>query len=148
MLPFRILALGILIVSLIADTDHFKFVMYPDMQLILGSVIVAILVFADVIVGLTLGFALFVLYIRVYADYTGIDVTWNSIFKPFEGKNESEYITPEHLKDAQNNVINSDNAPLIGFKDPYGEKVLSAQGMDSEIPGIDYKSFEDNWTPY
>ena len=48
----------------------------------------------------------------------------------------NEYITEQHLKDAQNNVVNNSNE-YIGIKGVYGEPVYSSQGIDKIMPGFD-----------
>lgn len=150
-LPFRILALTVLIVSLIADTDDFKFFMRADMQFLLGVLVVAVIIFGDAIVGFTLGLAVFVVYMRVYSDYLGIDLSWLPTVKkePSTDKMLANYITPENLKDAQNNVFDmkATSVELKGIQDPYGKGVMGAQGMDSTFPGIDTYAPVENWTP-
>jgi len=146
MLPFRILAVAILIVSMVADTTHFKFVMYPDMQLVFGSIIVATIIFADVVVGFTLGLALFVLYIRVYAEYTGVELSWASLMNGRLTVPKTSYITPQNLKDAQSNVFDerSYTEEIKGPTGPNDSGIYGAQGLNATLPGYEHIP-ENNW---
>ena len=152
LLPVRILALTILIVSVVADTSDFKFFMRADVQFALGVAVVAIVLFGDAIVGLALGLAVFVVYMRVYSDYLGIDLSWMpSAYKKNASTDKvlGEYITPENLKDAQDNVFDTKSAAIEmrGITDPYGKGVMGAQGMDAKFPGMDMFAPVENWTP-
>lgn len=127
----------------------------PEIQLLLGTVVVLYLVLKDAIAGLIAGFALLIVYFRVYADMMGVSfqevIGLNSpslqslwSMTPFSSK-EVPYITPENLLSAQNNVVNTSNyeAEMKGVRGVYGEDVYGAQGMDKTMPGYSAVLGED-----
>lgn len=150
MLPLRILAIATLLVSLIIDTADMKDIIKPEVQIILGIGIVAIIMFVDSITGLIIGLMVLVIYLRVYAKLYNIklesivdiknlisDDPKNLKNYPMESLVDNNYITPKNLEDAQNNIIdrkNYDNE-YKGIKGVYNKGVLGAQGVDKEFPG-------------
>ena len=139
----------VLIAAMLVDPSYFQNIIQPDIQIVLGTFVVAIILLDNVIAGLVLGLAVFVIYMRVYADKYGIT------FGMLTRKNNShkypmksllkEYITPEHLKDAQDNTFDTESfdKSMIGIHGVYGEAVYSAQGIDKVMPGLDkYASLE------
>lgn len=127
----------------------------PEVQLLLGTVVVLYLVLKDAIAGLIAGLALLIVYFRVYADMMGVSfqevIGLNSpslqslwSMTPFSSK-EVPYITPENLLSAQNNVVDTSNyeAEMKGVRGVYGEDVYGAQGMDKTMPGYSAVLGED-----
>lgn len=151
MLPLRILAIAVLFVSLIVDTADFKDIIKPDVQIILGVGIVSIIMFVDSITGLILGLTILIIYLRVYAKMYGIKIEnivdvknlllngdHNTSKYPMETLvNDTNYITPKNLEDAQNNVFDKKvfDKQYIGINGIYGKGVLGAEGIDKEFPG-------------
>ena len=140
MIP-KLLALIVLIVSLFIDINYVQFIINPDVQLILGTVIVAIIVFFDAWVGLLLAIGTFILYLRVYSKKYGINMREIITGKktanyPMETLVDA-YITPKNLEDAQNNIVseNAYNKEIKGIKGVYNEPVYGAQGIDTTMPG-------------
>lgn len=151
----RILALILLFVATFVPTEMVGFMVRPEIQLLLGTVVVLYLVLKDAIAGLIAGFALLIVYFRVYADMMGVSfqevIGLNSpslqslwSMTPFSSK-EVPYITPENLLSAQNNVVNTSNyeAEMKGVRGVYGEDVYGAQGMDKTMPGYSAVLGED-----
>lgn len=138
----RVVSLALLITATIVDPRGFEVLVRSDVQLILASVIIFLLVFVDHIMGFILGLTALVLYSRVFMAKYGI-----SLFDAAKGgpmtPNTAEYVTPWHLKDAQNNVVDED-----AFEKPYkgvnGDNVYSAQGLDAKIlPGLPTTPYEN-----
>jgi MFS superfamily sulfate permease-like transporter len=152
MLPLRILAIAVLVVSLLIDTADFQDIIKPDVQIILGVGIVAIIMFVDSITGLILGITILIIYLRVYAKMYNINlesiVDIKNLLSNYDDTNtkrysseslvDGNYITPKNLEDAQNNVFdkNKYETELIGIKGIYGKGVYGAQGFDKELPGF------------
>jgi hypothetical protein len=84
------------------------------------------------------------MYVRVYARMYGIRLGLptnpNAISNIYPMKSlVKQYITPENLKDAQDNTFNATNVNvgMKGVKGVYGEEVYGAQGLDKIMPGFD-----------
>jgi hypothetical protein len=146
MLTDRIVALFVLIVATLAPIRFLGFVVIPEMQLILGTLVVLYLLIRDPLSGLLLGVALLLMYFRVFAAKYGF--TWKNIIKPLSKKSAhqypmvpslvSDYITPDHLRSAQNNIVDDKDYQIEvkGIDGIYGETVYGAQGMDPTMPGF------------
>ena len=140
MLP-KAISFIILIITLFIDTKYIQFVINPDVQLILGTIIIAIIVFFDAWAGLLLAIATFILYLRVYSNKYGINI--RDIISGRKTENYpmetlvDAYITPKNLEDAQNNIISESayNKEIKGIKGVYNEPVYGAQGIDTTMPG-------------
>lgn len=137
----RILALLVVIAAAVVPLDALKIVNSKVAQLILASVVVLWMIFVDLYAGLLLGVALLVAYFRNNSQHI---LTWGGW--GFGGNRNGgpiasliqDYITPEHLRDAQTNVVDiSDyNTEMKGIVGVYGESVYGAQGMDDTMPGF------------
>jgi MFS superfamily sulfate permease-like transporter len=153
MLPLRILAIAVLLVSLLVDTSDLKDVVKPEVQIIFGIAIVAIIMFVDSITGLIFGLTLLLVYLRVYAKMYNIkldslvdiqnllmsDVNKNpndSTNYPNESLVGINYITPKNLEDAQNNIVDGKASQYVGIQGIYNQGVFGAQGMDDKYPGF------------
>jgi hypothetical protein len=140
MLP-KIISIGLLLATLLIDIKYVQFIVNPDIQLILGTTIIAIIVFFDAWAGLILAIAVFILYLRVYSNKYGLNIS--EILTGRQSKNypmESlvdAYITPKNLEDAQNNIVSDTayNKEIKGIKGVYNEPVYGAQGIDTTMPG-------------
>ena len=142
MLP-KAIAFIILVVSLLINVKLIHFIVNPDIQLILGTIIITILIFFDTWTGLILAIAVFVTYLRVYSNKYGLNIKdilagRKTVNYPMETLVDA-YITPKHLEDAQNNIINETayNKEIKGIKGVYNEPVYGAQGIDTSLPGYD-----------
>jgi hypothetical protein len=141
MLP-KVLACIVLIVAILIDVKYVDMIIQPDIQLLLGTIIVGIIVFFDAVAGLILGIGLLVLYLRVYSKKYNIHIREIITGKNMHNyPNESlvtAYVTPAHLKDAQTNVVDPEKywSEVKGFSGPYNEPVYGAQGIDSTMPGF------------
>jgi len=137
------LASIVVLVSLLVDTHYFENIVKPDIQIVIGTLVVFIILFDNALTGLLLGIAVLIMYLRVYAKTFGIDF-WNfdkttKISDKYPMRSIlGSYVTPEKLRDAQNNVIDSPSVdtPIIGIQEMYGFPVYSAQGIDKVMPGI------------
>ena len=141
----------VLLVSLMLDSSHFKFIVKPELQVIIGTCIVAVLLFDNAASGFILGLSVIIMYMRVHARDYGMNLDIMSLFdgsKSFKLRKggamnslvkKSEYISPENLKDAQNNVVSPENynEPVVGLHGTKDRPVYGAQGTDSFMPGYD-----------
>jgi hypothetical protein len=138
----------VLVLSVIVDPSFFANIVKPDIQVVLGTLVVAIVLFDNVASGLILGVSVLIMYMRVHAREYGIDLNlWNLVTGKLKYDPKSypmkslvkQYITPENLKDAQDNTFDADNykKEMVGVKGVYGEAVYSAQGTDRMMPGLD-----------
>lgn len=104
----------------------------PEAQMVIATIVVAIILFLDPISGLMLGTAALIFYYRFHSllvtDNTGKVLDLN---KPIV----TRYITEENLHDAQNNLIAPDVPDYVGIKSVYGEPIYGAQGgKNKDIP--------------
>jgi hypothetical protein len=141
----KLLATIIVIVSLIIDLKYVQYIINPDIQLIIGTTIIAIIIFGDAFAGLLLAVAVFILYFRVYSLKYGVNIK-DIIYGPANGNKTSNYpmgqlfdgyITPKNLEDAQTNIVSEPayNKEIKGIKGVYNEPVYGAQGIDKMMPG-------------
>lgn len=104
-------------------------------QLGLAVLIVGLVVY-DPFLGLLVGIGAIVGYARIHAAILGPIVG----LRPGSTELITPYVTAQHLKDAQNNVVNDTEyeRPIKGIKGVYGEPVYSAQGTENNkdiLPG-------------
>lgn len=128
----RIGSLLLLTLATLLNPSYMRFVVRPDVQVVLGAAIVAFLVFVDYVAGFIAGLALLVMYNRVYMDMygiTGFDLTMYPM---------TSLVTSEDLGKIQSNVFDDAkyDKPYTGVQGVYGERVYSAQGLDNEMPGM------------
>lgn len=141
MLADRIFALVILIVATLLPIKVLEFVVIPEAQLILGTLVVLYILMRDPLAGLVMGLALLITYFRVFAAKYGFSWKhWMSKRKtdyPMASL-VTDYITPDHLRSAQNNVVDERDysIELKGINGVYGEEVYGAQGLDAKMPGF------------
>ena len=108
----------------------------PESQMVIATIIIAIILFLDPISGVMLGTAALIFYYR----YHSLLVTDNSgkvldLNKPMV----TRYITEENLRDAQNNLVAADVPDYVGIEGVYGEPVYGAQGnKNKDIPVSGY----------
>lgn len=137
MLSDRIFAVLLLLIATLVPTRVLNVVTIAEVQLILGTLVVLYLLLRDPVAGLIMGIALLMAYFRAYRAKYGI--TWNPFSKDTYPMSSlvTDYITPEHLKNAQNNVVNETDyaKELKGIQGVYGEEVYGAQGLDNTMPG-------------
>ena len=138
----RILSLVVLILSMLLNTESMKGIINPDVQLLLGTIVVAIIIFLDSVSGLLLGLSLLIAYLRVYAKKYNInmkEIITNKRTRDYPNAPliSSYYITPKDLENAQNNIVSNDNynKEVKGFTGVYNEPVYGAQGIDKIMPG-------------
>ena len=134
----------LLLIAVFADSVYFQNIVKPDIQVVLGTLIVGVVLFDKPLAGLAMGLAVMIMYLRVYARSYGI--TLNLFGNNTRGLSNKypmksllkDYITPMNLKDAQDNVVNNDNLTqeIKGVKGVYGEAVYGTQGQDKIMPGL------------
>jgi Mg2+/Co2+ transporter CorB len=133
----RVIALLVVIVAAVVPFDVLAFIKSEVVQFVLACIVVLWMIFMDVYAGLLLGVALLIAYFRMNSQHI-LSWSWNW------GRNKGpmatlvqDYITPENLHDAQNNVVSiSDySTEMKGIDGVYGEPVYGAQGMDKVMPG-------------
>ena len=153
-------ALGIvvLLIALMLDSNNFRFIVKPEYQVIVGTIVIAVIIFDEALSGLLLGLAVIIMYTRVIARKAGIKLdimdllgktsqtseTQKSNYKqetPLQNGSpmrklvkETNYITPSNLVDAQNNIIDTKNYTntYVGIPEMYGKPVYSAEGTDTD----------------
>jgi hypothetical protein len=135
----RIVSLLVLVAAAIVPVDVISFFQLREIQFVAAVLIVVITVLYDYLSGLILGLTLIVIYYRLHHKY--LTYVRNDTSVRLGGPMVSlvrEYITPQHLEDAQNNIINDVDArqEMVGIRGVYGEDVYGAQGMFKTLPGM------------
>jgi hypothetical protein len=135
----RIFAVFLIALAFVVNKKYLEFIAKPDAQAILGTLVLIIIIFGDTITGLLLGILLIVIYGRYYMDLT------NNVIK--SAKNNKypmvslidPYVTPENLKDAQDNTVLVANAEdeVKGLNGMFDDPVYGAQGFDKTMPGFE-----------
>lgn len=140
-----------ILVAILLDSEYFIFIMKPEYQVILGTIVIAIILFDNAFAGLLCGLAVIIMYTRVIAHKYGINLDIMALFeekhgspnKPTVMKNGNPmndlvktvpYITPKNLLDAQNNIVDprTYNDTYIGITNLKGSPIYSAEGTDKE----------------
>lgn len=136
----RVIGAFTVLVATLVPLEYLKFATVPEVQFIVGTIIVLYILFGDAAAGLLFGIAVLIIYFRAYSGKIGI--TWDSLFfspkKSYTSSMVTDYITPEHLERAQTNVFNEDDyrQEMKGIEGVYGEAVYGAQGLaDDLLPG-------------
>ena len=133
------LALAMFVLAFFVNLERFAFLRRDEVQLVLGMIIVAVIMFVDAIAGLLLGLGLLVLFYRTHDALMGVRGAdgWAGSFRDRDLMVTLEdYVTPAHLERAQHNTIdNNMSAKMIGIQDPYGGAVYDAQGAFNGMPG-------------
>jgi len=135
-----LLAILVFVLSFFVDLKAFAFLKKDEVQLVLGVLVVAVLLFVDATVGLLLGLALLVIFYRTHSAMMASMTSWKGHGRDGDFLVTMEdYVTPEHLARAQSNTFSEENmrAKMIGIKGPYGEPVWDAQGAYDALPGKD-----------
>jgi hypothetical protein len=142
----RIAGLAVLLTGTLIDPVSVQFIVRPELQIVIAAVIVFCVLFVDHIFGFILGLAALTTYTRVFMHKYGRTPFSMSL----NGRGAlTPYVTPKNLEDAQNNVVDPKEmtTPYVGAKGIYGERVYSAQGLDTELPGLEKSVGEDFTKP-
>lgn len=139
-----VVACALLCIAVLVDSFYFEIILKHDIQVVLGTLVIAVILFDSPIAGLIMGLAVIIMYMRAYGRSFGVtfnlfDNNRNALAKKYPMKSlVTKYITPENLKDAQDNVVDDNNmkAEIKGVKGVYGEQVYGAQGQDKVMPGL------------
>jgi len=138
----RLVALFLIILVSLINVSYLKFISTIEWQIILGTIIIALILFGDAITGLLFGLLFLITYLRYYMVKFNINF-WETKYNKYPMKSlvTTDYITEQNLKDAQNNIVNerSYKTAYVGVRGVYGEDVYSAQGTDKTdkiMPGI------------
>ena len=133
------LSLAVFVLAFFVDLERFAFLRRDELQLVLGVLVVAFILFVDSVAGLLLGLSLLVLFYRTHEALLGVRGSdgWAGSFRDKDLMVTLEdYVTPAHLDRAQTNTIDANvNAKMIGIQDPYGGAVYDAQGAFIGMPG-------------
>lgn len=127
----RAFSLVLLILASLFEVNKDSLLLKREILFIISTSIVLIILLVDAITGFILALAVITLIVKMY----NIKLPWIN-----EDKNAEkliEYITPEDLKNAQNNIVIEDNQyekEWKGIKGVYGEDVYGAQGLEI-LPG-------------
>jgi hypothetical protein len=146
---FRIISLLFLIFVTLIDIPINKRLKDPQWQFIIAFIIILILLLIDTGIGFILALAFLIIYFKIYNKYFLRNILSNGSNTTNSGNNDSNgsnskdaninnliklnYISPEHLLSAQNNIvdINNYNTEVKGFEKGYNnENVYGAQGTD------------------
>jgi len=137
----------LLMVAIMFDSDHFKFIVKPEYQVIAGTFVIAIILFDNALAGLMCGLAIIIMYTRVIGRKYGINLDIMTLFETTNKTNplkpgnpmrklvkETPYISPANLLDAQNNIVDSKsyNDSYVGIPKINGFSVYSAEGTTKE----------------
>ena len=128
MLQFlRVVSLLILIVLSLVDFKFVSFMVQKEWLYVLSTVILIIILFVDAITGFILALGLITLILKMY----NVQVPWG--YNSKQDEKMLDYITPEHLRSAQNNIIIDEEnykKEWKGIQGVYGEDVYGAQGLE------------------
>lgn len=146
MMFVRMLALVLLVLLTLAPEHLFVDFVKMDVQLILATIVVAIMVIYDVYTGFILALGLIILYYRLYGGMMLYGRGDEARKLGPMANLVTRYVTPEHLHDAQSNVVDGpgNNTEIIGITGVYGEPVYGAQGLDKTMPG--YENPDSQWS--
>ena len=129
MLQFlRALALLVLILVALVDFKFLSVLLKKEWLYVIAVVILFVLLFVDPIAGFIFGLAMVTLIVKMY----NVRLPWGytSTKKDDDVLN---FVTPDHLRNAQNNIIIEEDAyekDYKGIEGVYGEEVYGAQGLD------------------
>lgn len=140
----RLLCFLLLVAVLIMDLVNTK-LKNPQVQVMVAVIIMFVFVFIDPLSGFFLACSIFVMYFKLF-NKDGNGKNLSNLIRKNEDKNEDDtthfgnYITPEHLKSAQDNVISDINNEITPFDnfDQNNATVYGAQGLSNEMPGFNY----------
>jgi MFS superfamily sulfate permease-like transporter len=131
MLQFlRILAVILLIVVGLVDPMKLQFSLAKEWQYIIAVAILFTLIFIDSVLAFIFALILVTMYIKIY------DVRIPRLIqKDVYNEDLLDFITPENLREAQNNVVDADvyQKEYKGIQGVYGEQVYGAQGIDQDL---------------
>lgn len=142
MLLTIVIACALLCMAVFLDSQYFEIMLKQDIQVVLGTLVIAVILFDSPIAGLIMGIAVIIMYMRAYGRRFGITFPFehdNTVSKKYPMQSLiKKYITPENLKDAQDNVVDENNSKveIKGVKGVNGEQVYGAQGQDQVMPGL------------
>lgn len=129
MLQFlRAFALLVLILIAILDFKLLSVLLKKEWLYVLSVVILFIFLFMDPIAGFILALAMITLIVKMY----NIRLPWGYRTKE-DDDDILNFVTPEHLRNAQTNIIIEEDAyekDYKGIEGVYGEEVYGAQGLD------------------
>lgn len=135
----RIIAMLVIVAAAVVPEVALEFLHSRVVEFIAAFIVVAIMIIYDVYTGLLLGLALMIAYFRLN---TQMILSWGSLWSGARNGGPmanlvQDYITPEHLHDAQSNVfdVNDYDIEMKGIDGVYGEPVYGAQGLDASMPG-------------
>jgi len=154
----RIISLLFLIFITLIDIPINKRLKDPQWQFIIAFIIILILLLVDTGIGFILALAFLIIYFKIYNKYflsnllNGISTSTNSANDSNNSNSKDcninnliklNYISPEHLLSAQNNIVDikNYNTEVKGFEKGYNnENVYGAQGTD--IDKNNFKGYE------
>lgn len=130
----RILALVALVIVSIIDLPRIHWMRNEEIQMLMGTIIIFVLVMYDVVLGAILSVTLFLAYFRLNkANFNVFDWAFTKSYGDIL-ETTSPYVTEAHLQSAQSNIISDADydKEMIGIEgDVYG-----AQGIDKLMPGL------------
>jgi hypothetical protein len=106
----------------------------PYMQVILSIIVLSILIFVDALSGFLLTCSMLIIYYKLFNVVSIFSKSKKT--DTFKKEYLMDYISPIHLKKAQDNIWNEDkiNNEHKGFIPENGE-LYGIQGLDSDYPG-------------
>lgn len=145
----RTLSLICLLALILLPKEYIQIFKKSEVQIIVATIVIIILLLYDAFAGLVLGVALIVVYVRLYSTMIPYKVRDNGIDVPDEVRNKGpmacligKYITEEHLSSAQTNTVDDSqlDTQIIGIPALDREQVFGAQGIYQKITGVDHIS--------
>lgn len=142
----RLLCFLLLVAVLVMDLVNVK-LKNPQVQIMVAIIIMFVFVFIDPLSGFFLACSIFVMYYKLFnQNGQGLSnfVRKNEDKKEDDTTHFGNYITPEHLNSAQDNVISDMNNEITPFDnfDQFNNNtnatVYGAQGLSTEMPGYNY----------
>ena len=139
-------ALGIvvLLIALLIDSDNFKFIVKPEYQVIVGTIVIAIILFDDALPGLLFGLAVIIMYSRVIARKAGINLDLLSLLNKNNANSANQSQNPKYNY-TQETKLQQGSAmrKLVKDSDSNSDYVSPANLLDAQNNIIDTKNYNN-----
>ena len=142
----RVICFLILVIALLLNIVD-KRLKNPNVQIVVAIIIMFIFVFIDPLAGFFLACAIFVIYYKLFVPVKEAQIKKSEEYTgagyPDDTTTFGSYITKEHLRQAQDNVVSDLNDEIVGFNDEFvnnTDAIYGVQGLSKDMPGY-HQSF-------
>lgn len=134
----RLASIVLLVVALFVPIRYFKLLLDQYVLTTVGTIAIFVMVLWDLWTGFFLVLAILAMLYRLHVNQLNVFGWISSTQKGDYVETKSLYTTADHLKRAQNNIVDDGDyeRELIGIKGVYGEPIYGAQGLDKTMPGF------------